>query len=213
MNNMRRETALKIIALLRKEKGEGPTIREISKKLHIGYRPAYNHIMGLEKEEAIILKTVGKAKQSSLNMDSLKCRYLLQEVDLIRKEGLYNKNKTLKAVLENLIKKITNKFTAEIHSICLFGSYAKGMATKASDVDLFFMVGDLKKKSMREAVERECAGYQYSHNLNISPFITDIEEFKKMLKAQEMTIGKEVRDSGIALYGSEQFWRVIAWQE
>src|SRR3989344_979529 len=40
-----------------------------------------------------------------------------------------------------------------------------------------------------------------------------IEEFKKMLKSKEMNVGKESKEYGIALYGSEQFWRFIAWQE
>jgi len=210
---MRRETALRIIELLRKELGRGLTILDISKKLKIGYRPAYNHITGLAREKAIIVKTVGRAKQSFLNLDNSKCRYFLQEVDLVRKEAVYKTNPKLKAVLEELTIKIANKFTAEIHSIVLFGSYAKETATKISDVDLLFMVSDLKNKPVREAIERECASYQYSHNVKISPLITDIEEFKKMLKSKEINVGKETKEYGIPLYGSEQFWRIIAWQE
>ena len=204
---------MKIIGLLREELGRGLTILGISKKLKIGYRPAYNHIAELEKENAIIVKIVGRAKQSFLNLDNSKCRYLLQEVDLTRKEALYKTNPKLKAILEGLISKIFTKFTAEIHSIILFGSYAKGTAAKTSDVDLLFMVSNIKNKPVREAIERECASYQYSHNLKISPLIADIEQFKKMLKAKEMNIGKETRDYGIPLYGSEQFWRLAAWQE
>ena len=210
---MRRETALKIIGRLRKELGRGLTILELSKKLKIGYRPAYNHITELEKEKAIIVKTVGRAKQSFLNLDSPRCRYFLQEVDLAKKEALYKANPKLKAVLEGLISRITAAFTAEIHSIVLFGSYAKGTATKISDADLLFMVSDIKNKTAREAIERECASYQYSYNLKIGPLIADLEEFKKMLKSKEMNVGKEARDYGIPLYGSEQFWRLVAWQE
>src|SRR3989344_2016275 len=110
---MRRETALRIIELLRKELGRGLTILDISKKLKIGYRPAYNHITGLAREKAIIVKTVGRAKQSFLNLDNSKCRYFLQEVDLVRKEAVYKTNPKLKAVLEELTIKIANKFTAE----------------------------------------------------------------------------------------------------
>jgi len=210
---MRRETAIKIMGLLRKELGRGLTILDISKKLRIGYRPAYNHILELAHEKVIITNTVGRAKQSFLNLDSAKCRYFLQEVDLTRKDVLYKTNPKLKAVLEGLISKVTNTFSAQVHSMVLFGSYAKGTATKTSDVDLLFMVGDIKDKPMREGIERECASYRYSHNLKVNPLITDIEEFKKMLKDKDMSIGKEVREYGIPFYGSEQFWRIIAWQE
>ena len=68
-------------------------------------------------------------------------------------------------------------------------------------------------EKVREKIERECASYQHSHNVKISPLITDIEEFKKMLKSKEMNVGKETKEYGIALYGLEQFWRLISWHE
>ena len=210
---MRRETVLKIIKLLRGNLGRGFTILEVSKKLKIGYRPAYNHIIELGKEKIITIKTVGRAKQSFLNLDSPRCRYLLQESDMERSEDIYKINSRLKTVIEALIQRVADNSMAEIHSIILFGSYAKGTATRSSDVDLLFIVSDLKDKSVREVIGRECASYQYSHNLRISPLITDIDEFKKMLKTRQMNVGKEVKEYGLSVYGSEQFWRLLAWQE
>ena len=210
---MRRETALKIVELLRKDLGRGFSILEISKKLKIGYRPPYNHISSLEKESVIIIKIAGRSKQCSLNLEDAKSRYFLQEVDLMWKESLYKANPKLKAVLEGLISKITGQFIADVHSIVLFGSYAKGTAKKTSDVDMLFIVSDLKNKLLREVIERECASYQHSYNIKVSPLITDIGEFKKMLKAKEINVGKEAREYGIPLYGSEQFWRLVTWQE
>jgi len=90
----------------------------------------------------------------------------------------------------------------------LFGSYAKGTATKQSDIDLLFIVSNIKDKILRESIERESASYQYSHNIKISPLITDIEEFKKMIKSKELNVGKEIKEYGISLYGHEVFWRI-----
>lgn len=210
---MRHETVLKIVGLLRRNLGKGFTILEISKLLKIGYRPAYNHIAELEKEKVTIVKKVGSSKQCFLDLENAQSRHFLQEVDLVRKEELYQSNQKLKTILEEIVQKITSQVTASLHSIILFGSYAKRTATKSSDIDLLFIVSNIKNKSVREKIERECAGYQYSHNVKISPLITDIEEFKKMLKSKEMNIGKEAKEYGFALYGSEQFWRLIAWQE
>ena len=210
---MRHETALKIIGLLRKELQRGFTIHEISKLLHIGYRPAYNHIMELGPAGIITIKTVGRAKQCFLNLESDKCRHFLQEVDLLRKEDLYQHQVKLKIVLESLISKIRHQGTADIHAIILFGSYAQGTATSKSDVDLLFVISNIKDKAVRETIERESVRYHYSHHLKISPLITDITEFKKMLRAKEMNVGKEARDYGIPLYGSELWWRLITWPE
>jgi len=210
---MRRETVLKIVGLLRKNLGKGFTILEISKQLKIGYRPAYNHIAELEKINAITTTKLGSAKQCSLNLENEQSRHFLQEVDLARKEELYQSNSKLKTILEEVIPKITIKISSSLHSIILFGSYAKRTATKASDIDLLFIVSNIKDKSVRETIERESASYQHSYNVKISPLITNMEEFRKMLKYKEMNVGKEVKEYGIALYGSEQFWRLIAWQE
>ena len=210
---MRRETVLKIVGLLRKNLGKGFTILEISKLLKIGYRPAYNHVAELEKIKAITTQKVGSAKLCSLNLENAQTLHFLQEIDLARKEELYKGNQKLKAILEDILSKITNQITSSLHSIILFGSHAKGTATKSSDIDLLFIVSNIKDKSVRDTIERECASYQHSYNVKISPLITNMEEFKKMLKSKEINVGKEAKEYGIALYGSEQFWRLIAWQE
>src|SRR3989344_5925920 len=206
---MRQKTLLKIIELMRKDLDKGLTILEISRKLKIGYRPAYNHISEMEKEGIIKIDKIGSAKQCTLNFSNPKTRHLLETLDMERKEDLYKENPKLK-IIHNLISKLIENFMPEIHSIVLFGSYAKGAAVKQSDIDILFVVSNIKNKNVRESIERGCATYQYSHNIKISPLITDIEEFKKMLKSKEFNVGKEVKNYGISLYGHELFWRIIA---
>ena len=205
---MRQKTLLRIIGLMRKGLDKGLTILEISKQLKIGYRPAYNHIIEMGKEGIIQIDKVGSAKQCSLNFSNPKTRHLLETLDMERKEELYKENPRLK-IIDNLISKLTEKFMSEIHSIVLFGSYVKGTSTKQSDIDLLFIISNIKDKNLRESIERESASYQYSHNIKISPLITDIEEFKKMLKAKEINVGKEIKEYGVSLYGHELFWRII----
>src|SRR3989338_10674241 len=144
---MRRETVLKIVGLFRKSLGKEFTIREISKLLGIGYRPAYNHIAELEKIKAIFIKKAGGAKLCSLNLENAQSLHFLQEIDLTRKEELYKSNQKLKAILGDILSKITNQITSSLHSIILFGSHAKGTATKSSDIDLLFIVSNIKDKS------------------------------------------------------------------
>ena len=206
---MRQKTLLKIIGLMRTNLDKGLTILKISKQLKIGYRPAYNHISEMDKEGIIQIEKIGSSKQCKLNLENPKTRHLLESLDIAKKEELYNEYPRLR-IIENLISKLTEKFISQIHSIVLFGSYVKGTATKQSDIDLLFIVNDLKDKPLRELIERECASYQYSHNIKLSPLITDIEELKKMLNAKELNVGKEAREQGISLYGYELFWRIVA---
>ncbi len=206
---MRTETLLKIMELFRKNLGKGLTILEISKKLKIGYRPAYNHINSMAEENIIYINEVGKAKQCFINLKNEKCRHILGEVDMLRKERLYKKEIKVKNILTKLISKLSERYISEIQTIILFGSYSKGTADRDSDIDILFVVNNIKNKELRSDIERECASYQYSHNIRVSPLITDIGEFKKMLEGEELNVGKEVREYGICLYGSEMFWRVI----
>lgn len=206
---MRQETLLKIVELMRKNIDTGLTIMEISRRLKIGYRPTYIHISVMEKERIINVLKIGNSKQCKLNLENAKTRHLLQEIDIKKKEEIYKKNPNLKTIIEDLISKLTEKYISEIFSIVLFGSYAKGTANKQSDIDLMFIINSLKDKNLRESIERESASYRYSHNIQISPLITNIEEFKKMLKSKELNIGKESKESGISLYGHELFWRLI----
>ncbi|MCX6750313.1 MAG: nucleotidyltransferase domain-containing protein [Candidatus Pacearchaeota archaeon] len=207
---MRQKTLIKIIGLMRKELDEGQTILGISKQLGIGYRPAYNHITEMEKEQIIQVQKIGHSNQCKLNLASAKTRHLLESLDIIKKEEIYKEHQKLNVIIEGLISKLAEKYFSEIHSVVLFGSYAKGTATKQSDIDLMFIVNNLKNKNLRESIERESASYQYSYNIKISPLITDIEELKKMLRAKELNVGKEAREYGISLYGHEMFWRIVA---
>jgi len=56
---MRQKTLLRIIGLMRKDLDKGLTILEISKRLKIGYRPAYNHIIQMGKEGIVQIEKVG----------------------------------------------------------------------------------------------------------------------------------------------------------
>ncbi len=207
---MKQETLIKIIGLLRNNLDRGLTILEISKTLKIGYDPAHNHITAMHKQNIITINKVGNAKQCLLNLNNNQARNLLQELDLKKSEEIYKGNPKIKNILEALISKLTEKYIAEMQSIILFGSYAKNTQKKDSDIDILFIVNDLKNKQLREDIERECSIFEYSHNIKISPIITDITEFKKMLATKELNVGKEARDCGISLYGSEKFWRILA---
>ena len=127
---MKKETLLKIIGLFRKNLDEGFTILQISKKLGIGYRPAYNHTNEMNIEGMINIREVGKAKECLLDLKSEKTRHILVEADMLRREKLYKKEPRLKDILEKLTKRLSEKYISEIHSIALFGSYAKGKAAK-----------------------------------------------------------------------------------
>ncbi|MDI6738425.1 MAG: nucleotidyltransferase domain-containing protein [Nanoarchaeota archaeon] len=206
---MRKETLLKIIGLFRKNLDKGMTMLEIAKTLKIGYRPAYNHLLSMQKEGVININRVGKARQCFINLKSEKARLYLQEADIARKEGLF-KNTKLRGIFESLMLNLEPYLQAGIRSIILFGSYARGSAAKSSDVDLIFIIDSISNKPLRELIEKQCVGFRYSHNTKVSPVFADIAEFRKMLASKELNIGKEALSYGIPLCGPELFWELAA---
>ena len=164
----------------------------------------------MEKEGIITIEKIGNAKKCLLNVSNAKSRNLLEELDNLKKEGIYASYPKIKAITEELISKVTQEFISDMHSIVLFGSYAKGTATKQSDLDLLFITADLKNRQLRENIERQCISYQNSHNLRVSPIISDVAEFRKMINDGKFNVGKEAKEYGISLYGSEMFWRLVA---
>jgi len=207
---MRKETLLKIIRLFRKNIGKGMTILEIARTLKIGYRPAYNHIEAMHKEGIITINEVGRAKQCFLNLKSEKGRLCLQEADIAAKEELFKKNAKLKGIFESLMLSLEHHLQADVRSIILFGSYAKGTPVKSSDIDLIFIIDSITNKPLRELIEKQCAGFRYSHNIRVSPVFADIAEFRKMVASRELNIGKEAKAYGLPLYGLELFWELAA---
>jgi len=207
---MRRETLIKIIRLFRKNLDKGMTMLEIARTLKIGYRPAYNHLTAMHKEGIITINEVGRAKQCFINLKSEKARHFLQEADIARKEELFKSNVKLKGISENLMLNMENHLQTGIRSIILFGSYARGGAAKDSDVDLLFIIDSIQNKQLRAEIERQCAGFRYSHSIKVSPVIADIAEFRKMLASKGLNIGKEAKGYGLPLYGLELFWEMAA---
>ncbi len=204
MNNI-----IKIIKLFRNNLDKGMTILEISKKLKIGYRPAYNHIIEMAKAEILDVHKVGNAKQCFLNLQSEQSIQWLSHLALQQKNEICRRNIKLSNILKNLVHTLVEQNISDVHSIILFGSHVKGKPVKESDVDIFFIITSLDNKKLKSNIENLCSTFQYSHNLKINPIISDVEELLKMLKSKSLTVGKEIRKYGLALYGSTKFWEIM----
>ena len=101
-------------------------------------------------------------------------------------------------VISKIVEKITKDYNPK--KIILFGSYAKGIQTRHSDIDLLIISED--DTLMNRA-------------LKISPLplhITSItpSEFISMLKSKEFTVGSEVVKKNIVLVGVEDYYRLRA---
>jgi len=191
---------LKIIDLMSRNPEKRFTINEIAKTLNETYSFVNRVVNKLIKDKVIIKEKIGKACLCSLNLKSDKAIALLHLNEVNKTEEFYKKNKEMKLILEDFIEKLKTKFKENIISVVLFGSYAKGTATKESDIDILIIC---KKKIEITSIIRETYA-QYEKE--IVSILMSLTEFKKQ---KEKPIIKEIVRYHYILFGFEEFIKIL----
>jgi predicted nucleotidyltransferase len=188
---------LKIVDLLARNPERKFTINEIAKSLNEYYFNVHRTISKLIKDNVIIKEKVGKSYLCSINLRNEKSFALIQLSEIERKNNFYNSNKEIKVILEDLVE--TLKSVNPV-SIVLFGSYAKGSASRESDIDILLIS---KTKPRMGKIAREMYA-KYGKEINliaISP-----NDFKKQ---KDKALIKEIIENHYILYGVENFVNLV----
>ncbi len=195
---------LKIVALFSKELNMELTIHQIKNKLKRSYHLTYDNTTELINQNIVNKKIRGHSTVCSLNLKNEKTKALLILNSIDEKEQFLNK-KAIKSLFEKLVDNITNKI--EILSIILFGSYAKGVETKSSDIDLL-IISD--KKDKNNLIQREISALETMYGYKINQIVVTTKMFKDMVTSKaELNVGKEALNNHILLYGAETFWKMV----
>ncbi|MEN7982625.1 MAG: nucleotidyltransferase domain-containing protein [Nanoarchaeota archaeon] len=133
---------LEIILVLIKSKVH---LREISRILKESHSTILRKMNILLKENIIDYKEEGKNKTFFIK-NNLKAKNYIYSAEIYKFSKLLKKYPELEIIFEE----IKNKFSQEM--IILFGSYAKGIAKKESDIDIFIETQDKKVKSKIEYI-------------------------------------------------------------
>jgi len=187
---------LKIIDLMGRNQEKRFTINEIAKVLSESYSFVNKVINRLIKDKVIIKERIGNAYLCSLNLKNDKTIALLHLNEVNRKEEFYKENKEVKLILEDFLEKLKLRFKKNLIFVVLFGSYAKGNATKRSDIDI--MVACKRKVDITHIIKETHAKY----GKEIIPILITSTEFEKQ---KEKPIIKEIIKYHYLLYGFEDF--------
>ena len=180
------ENGLQIISLFTNGFDREYYIREVEKLLKISPRTAQLILEDLENKGIIESKVRGKIKSYKLKINELSNRYLTF-VEQYKSIAFMEKNLLVKEVIE--------KISPFINGIgIIFGSYAKGISNKESDLDIF-VAGDYEKKEIKKV----------SRNLGIEISIKcyPLKTFEKNVN-QDILI-KEVLKNHIIFKNTELF--------
>ncbi len=126
------QTTLKILGLYLDDYKKSLHLREISRETKIDVKAIQLQLKKLEKINVLSSIIRGRNKDYRLNLNNVTTKYYLVMAEVFISIIYLKKN--------FLIKKIVEKIENKIHEpIILFGSFAKGIPTKESDVDVFII--------------------------------------------------------------------------
>ena len=176
------------------ERKEEFTIRELAREIKTDYKIVHTAVKRLAGKRLVEEKKVGKSIQISF-ANRFSKEVLLAEYE--RREEIL-KNKNLKVMIDSLVENLNSVNLI----ILLFGSYARRKAGKNSDIDLMFIVPDLKiEKKIDEAVSMM--------PLKIHSFVFSEEQFRNMIYLKKLNVVKEALKNNIILHGIEQYYSLI----
>jgi predicted nucleotidyltransferase len=182
------------------------SINQISKIIKFSYEPTYRHVKYLEKKKVLIGRKAGKATMYRINQDSLDARKLLEKVSLEKTQSFMKKMiPSFKKLIDEVITRVEEELDANILSIVLFGSYAKGTARKESDVDLLFLTSEWKESDRK--IQAIVHTLEYKYGFSISPLIMVLKDFENSIR--EGSVASEIIDFGLVLYGFETYYRIL----
>jgi len=189
---------LKIVDLLARNTERKFTINEIAKFLEEYYSFVHRIVNKLIKDSVVTKEKAGKSYLCSINLYNEKTIILVNLSKIEKKNDLYNSNKELKIILEDFVKSAESLITPI--SIVLFGSYAKGTATKESDIDILLIS---KTKVGIDKITKEIYA---KYGKEINPVIMTSEDFKRQ---KDKSLIKEIIKDHYVLYGVEKFVNLV----
>jgi len=180
---------IEILKFLLNNKEKEFTIKKIAEAIKINYRISYEKVLLLEKEGLIKITKVGN---SNLCEFTNKFNEKVFQAEYERKKDLF-KNKDF-LIIHNRLSELRFPFIA-----LLFGSQAKGIANKHSDIDILTIGGNEKEIKTTISLLPE----------KIHLIYVNYEEFINMLKSKEFTVVSEAIKNNIILIGIEEYYRIL----
>jgi uncharacterized protein len=183
------ENHLQILSLFTNGFNNEYYIREIERILNISPRTSQLILEDLEKKTILESKLRGKIKNYKLKRNQIAKEYIIFAEEYKRISFL-QKN--------DLIKEIITKIIPYIQGIGLiFGSYAKGIERKDSDLDIF-IIGEYNKKEIKSisknyGIEISIKNYPnkiFEDNINKDILIKEVIKDHVIIKNSEDFIGK-----------------------
>ena len=192
---------IKIMSYLSDNLGDGGNILEMSKDIdrkygHAYYPNIYNTAKRLEKIGIIDIKPEGNSKLIRLNIENPLSTYYISEMENYKNQKI----SMSKEMLSNILN-LTQEF--DIFSIC---SLDAEKYQKINRLELLILTRNHDENS---SLIKSLLKMESNYNIKIDPIILTLDEFIKIMKADELDMIKDLILNKNILYNSDGFWGLI----
>lgn len=172
--------------------GKDITLREVMKKTGYSYEPVYRTLKELANQKFIDVKKFGKTLVYSLDFRKEPSRVAFYLYAREKSNNFREKHFAVVSALSGLSEE-------KIDILAVFGSYAKGIERKDSDIDVICATAEV------EELKNEILSLKRSHNLDFAPIVVPKKEFAK-IKKENPEFWSDLVDHGIIFNGYELFY-------
>ncbi len=188
----------KIMEVVLTQPFKAHSIKHISELIKSSYALTHESIKSLLNKKILKAKKLGNALACQLNLSA-------DPQSLAISSLIHSQNFLSNAAYSFVIDDIKNKLDDLIYIMILFGSHAKGTATKKSDIDLLFVVQneqDIEKtrKKIKTALSLT--------NIKVEFEVITTEWLTKMFEERH-SVGREALEASIILHGAEQYYNLV----
>lgn len=168
---------LNILSYCLRNPEKGCYASDIAKNLKLNQKTVSNYLNKLEKENLVKSKLEGRNKIFYLKLDdNHKSKAFIHEIEAKKTLQFLSKHFKIKELLAELDIKAP---------FLIFGSYAKGLETKESDIDIF-IAGDYNEKEVRKLSDL--------YSIEIQVHVMTKKNFKEAARSDNITFKEIIKD-------------------
>ena len=189
------KTVWKILRLMVEAPGRPISQKEIKSLLRLGFSNLQDSLNKLRYSKIVNVKKQGRTTYYYLNLTNDSTQKIMELVNLERKK-LNNLQPSKSAILAELERKVIDKIEG-VRRVLLFGSVAKRISVKGSDIDVCILTEHKLTTKERLRLTKIAAYFEKKDN-KFQIFNFTEKEFQRMLK-EKAPLAVEIARDGISL--------------
>lgn len=192
-------TTIEILKFLTANLTKDFTILNIAKSTGKTPRLTYATVKSLIKDKIIIMNEKANLKLCRLN---LKMPHIIAFIESIRWDDFAKRHLEINLLVSDIIERSDLPYL----TLLAFGSYARGISTRVSDLDLLIIIPDNK---FEDSVEAAVKSAKSLSKITLHHIIVSYPEFLGMLAERKTNVAKEALEARYIAYGAEPFYMMV----